>query len=60
MEIQSHFDLLMGKIMAEMLCADCSKELQAEEVYVCESCDQEQRNFIESVMGGDDEASNSV
>ncbi|WP_456301747.1 protein NinF [Serratia entomophila] len=50
----------MGKIMAEMLCADCSKELQAEEVYVCESCDQEQRNFIESVMGGDDEASNSV
>ncbi|HAT4916129.1 TPA: protein ninF [Serratia marcescens] len=41
--------------MLKMLCADCGKELQAEEVYVCESCDQEQRNFIESVMGEDDD-----
>lgn len=43
-----------------MICADCGKELQNTEVYVCESCDQEQRKFIDSVMGGDDEASNSV
>lgn len=34
-----------------MICADCGKELQDDEVYVCEVCDQEQRNFIESVMG---------
>ncbi len=38
-----------------MICADCGKELQTEEVYVCESCDQEQRRFIESVMGEDDD-----
>jgi NMD protein affecting ribosome stability and mRNA decay len=38
-----------------MICADCGKELQPEEVYVCESCDQEQRKFIDSVMGEDDD-----
>lgn len=38
-----------------MICADCGKELQTEEVYVCESCDQEQRKFIDSVMGEDDD-----
>lgn len=41
-----------------MLCADCGKELQAEEVYVCESCDQEQRKFIESVMGEEEDEIN--
>lgn len=38
-----------------MICADCGKELQEDEIYVCESCDQEQRKFIDSVMGEDDD-----
>ncbi|WP_390900956.1 protein NinF [Serratia entomophila] len=38
-----------------MICADCGKELQEDEVYVCDSCDQEQRKFIDSVMGEDDD-----
>lgn len=58
-EVTVFCDIGDGEIVS-ILCADCGKELQAEEVYVCESCDQEQRKFIESVMGGGDEASNSV
>lgn len=38
-----------------MICADCGKELQDDEVYVCETCDREQRGFIDSVMGEEDE-----
>ncbi|WP_201621338.1 protein NinF [Serratia marcescens] len=38
-----------------MNCADCGNELQEDEVFVCETCDQEQRKFIESVMGEDDD-----
>ncbi|WP_072265282.1 MULTISPECIES: protein NinF [Serratia] len=40
--------------MLKMLCADCGKELQPDEVFVCETCEQEQRKFIDSVMGEDD------
>ncbi|QNQ52580.1 protein NinF [Serratia liquefaciens] len=38
-----------------MICADCGKELQEDEIYVCDSCDQEQRKFIESVTGESDD-----
>jgi len=38
-----------------MICTDCGKELQEDEIYVCDSCDQEQRKFIESVTGEDDD-----
>ncbi|HGM7072180.1 TPA: protein NinF [Serratia marcescens] len=41
--------------MDGMLCADCGAQLQADEVYVCETCDREQRKFIDSVMGEDDD-----
>ncbi len=41
--------------MTEMLCADCGIPLQPDEVFVCDSCDQEQRKFIDSVMGVDDD-----
>ena len=44
-----------GDEVREMICEDCGKGLQDDEVYVCESCDQEQRKFIESVMGDDDD-----
>lgn len=46
--------------MAEMLCADCGIPLQPDEHYVCESCDLEQRKFIDSVMGGESETNNSI
>ena len=42
-----------------MICADCGKELQDAEVFVCESCDQEQRKFIDSVMGGGEGETNN-
>ncbi|WP_261242760.1 protein NinF [Serratia entomophila] len=44
-----------GDEVRAMICADCGKELQEDEVYVCDSCDQEQRKFIDSVMGEDDD-----
>ncbi|MBN5380734.1 hypothetical protein JY493_26795 [Serratia marcescens] len=37
--------------MSKMRCADCSAKLQCGDVYVCETCDREQRKFIDSVMG---------
>ncbi|UIW19299.1 hypothetical protein KHA73_05900 [Serratia entomophila] len=44
-----------GDEVRAMICADCGKELQDTEVYVCDSCDQEQRKFIDSVMGEDND-----
>ncbi|MGP0820050.1 protein NinF [Serratia sp. CY81489] len=41
--------------MDGMLCADCGAQLKPDEVYVCETCDQEQRKFIDSVIGEDDD-----
>ncbi|TXE58993.1 hypothetical protein FOT58_18875 [Serratia nematodiphila] len=43
----------VGVDMDGMLCADCGAQLQPDEVYVCETCDREQRKFIGSVMGDD-------
>ncbi|HAU4301389.1 TPA: hypothetical protein F6V97_27250 [Serratia marcescens] len=43
------------RLAVAMNCADCGNELQEDEVFVCETCDQEQRKFIESVMGEDDD-----
>ncbi|WP_369606255.1 protein NinF [Serratia marcescens] len=48
-------DYLSTDEVREMICADCGKELQDDEVYVCEACDQEQRKFIDSVIGEDDD-----
>ncbi|HEJ6970378.1 TPA: protein ninF [Serratia marcescens] len=41
--------------MDGMLCADCGTPLNPDEVYVCETCDREQKKFINSVMGEDDD-----
>lgn len=45
----------VGVDMDGMLCADCGVPLQPEEIYVCETCEREQRKFIDSVMGEDDD-----
>ncbi|HGH7262924.1 TPA: protein NinF [Serratia marcescens] len=41
--------------MDGMLCADCGAQLQPAEVYVCETCDREQRKFTDSVMGEEED-----
>ncbi|WP_115116127.1 protein NinF [Serratia marcescens] len=45
----------VGVDMDGMLCADCGTPLNPDEVYVCETCDREQKKFINSVMGEDDD-----
>ncbi|MBL0876062.1 hypothetical protein HLB02_22040 [Serratia nevei] len=45
----------VGVDMDGMLCADCGAQLQTDEVYVCETCDREQRKFTDSVMGEEED-----